>query len=33
MIYMYLNIAFRRKDNVAKMKYNKLICACFWFLV
>lgn len=32
-IYMYLNIAFRRKENVAKRKCNKLICACFWFLV
>lgn len=30
---MYVNIAFRRKDNVAKRTYNKLIYACFGVLV
>lgn len=28
MKYMYLNIAFRRKDTVAKRKYNKSACVC-----
>lgn len=33
MKYMYLKIAFRRKDTVAKRKYNnKSACVCVWFI-
>lgn len=33
MKYMYLNIAFRRKDTVAKRKYNKSACVCLVFSI